>query len=73
VVSFAIGVIATTPPLLQTIGDGSPIGVLFEGFQAVAMGSGGAAGAAFALVVWALGGLALTAFAVIRSRKQPLA
>lgn len=73
VVAFAIGVISTAPPLLQAIGDGSPIGALFEGFQAVAMGASGAGGAAFALALWGLAGLALTAFAVARSRKRPLA
>lgn len=73
VVAFAIGVISTAPPLLQAIGDGSPIGALFEGFQAVAMGASGVGGAAFALAVWGLAGLALTAFAVARSRKRSLA
>lgn len=45
VVAFAIGVIATAPPLLQTIGDASPVGALFAGLQAVATGAtgGGAA------------------------------
>jgi len=73
VVAFAIGVISTAPPLLQKIGDGSPIGALFEGFQAVAMGAAGAGGAAFALVMWGLGGIALTGFAVARDRKRSLA
>lgn len=73
VVAFAIGVISTAPPLLQAIGDGSPIGALFEGFQAVAMGTSGAGSAVFALVLWGLAGLGLTAFAVVRSRKRPLA
>lgn len=72
VVAFAIGVISTAPPLLQSIGDGSPIGALFEGFQAVAMGSDGVGGAVFALVLWGFGGLALTAFAVARSRRRPI-
>lgn len=70
VVAFAIGVISTAPPLLQAIGDGSPVGALFAGFQAIAMGTAGAANAAFALVLWGLGGLALTAFAVARKRKR---
>ena len=73
VVAFAIGVISTAPPLLQAIGDGSPIGALFEGFQAVAMGASGAGAAAFTLALWGLAGFALTAFAVARSRKRPLA
>lgn len=72
VVAFAIGVISTAPPLLQAIGDASPVGALFGGFQAVAMGVSGAGGAVFTLVLWGLVGLALTAFAVMRSRKRPL-
>lgn len=72
VVAFAIGVISTAPAVLQGIGDASPIGALFGGFQSVAMGVSGAGGAAFALVLWGLGGLALTAFAVSRARKHPL-
>lgn len=43
VIAFAIGVISTAPPLLQAIGDASPIGALFDGFQAIAMGTGGVA------------------------------
>lgn len=72
VVAFAIGVISTAPPLLQLIGDASPVGALFSGFQAVAMGVSGASGAVFTLVLWGLVGLALTAFAVMRSRKRPI-
>lgn len=72
VVAFAIGVISTAPPLLQSIGDASPVGVLFGGFQSVAMGVSGASGAAFTLALWGIGGLALTAFAVMRSRKHPI-
>lgn len=70
VVAFAIGVIATAPPLLQGIGDASPIGALFGGFQAVAMGTDGFGPAMFTLVVWGFGGLALTAFAVARERRK---
>lgn len=69
VVAFAIGVVSTAPPLLRAIGDASPIGALFSGFQSVATGAAGAGGAAMALVLWGLGGLILTAFAVARARK----
>ena len=62
---------STAPPLLQAIGDGSPLGALFAGFQAVASGTGGSGSAIALLVVWALGGLALTAFAVARARRRP--
>ena len=72
VVAFAIGVISTAPPLLQAIGDASPIGALFEGFQAVAMGTNGFGSAVLSLVLWGLGGLALTAFAVARSRRREI-
>jgi putative membrane protein len=71
VIGFAIGVISTAPPLLQAIGDGSPLGALFAGFQAVASGTGGSGSTIALLVVWALGGLALTAFAVARARRRP--
>ncbi len=69
VVAFAIGVISTAPPLLQAIGDASPVGALFGGFQAVAMGTAGTGIAIWLLAVWAAGGLALTAFAVSRARR----
>lgn len=72
VIAFAIGVISTAPPLLQAIGDASPIGALFEGFQAVAMGTDGIGGSIWLLALWAAGGLVLTAFAVARSRRRPL-
>lgn len=70
VVGFAIGVISTAPPLLQSIGDASPLGALFSGFQAIAGGVGGSGSAVWALAVWAFGGLVLTAFAVARERKR---
>ena len=70
VIAFAIGVISTAPPLLQAIGDASPIGTLFDGFQAIAMGTGGVATTAFVLTLWALAGLGLTAIAVARQRKR---
>ncbi|MGD9606120.1 MAG: YhgE/Pip family protein [Leucobacter sp.] len=70
VVAFAIGVISTAPPLLQAIGDASPVGALFAGFQAVAMGATGGGPAILSLVLWGLGGLALTAFAVARERRR---
>ncbi|MDI6023544.1 YhgE/Pip family protein [Leucobacter sp. UT-8R-CII-1-4] len=70
VIAFAIGVISTAPPLLQAIGDASPIGALFDGFQAIAMGTGGAGMTAFLLTLWALAGLGLTALAVARQRKR---
>lgn len=70
VVAFAIGVISTAPPLLQAVGDGSPIGALFGGFQAVAMGTAGMGAALAALVLWGVGGLVLTALAVARERRR---
>ncbi|MBO1902660.1 YhgE/Pip domain-containing protein [Leucobacter weissii] len=70
VVAFAIGVISTAPPVLQAIGDASPIGALFAGFQAVALGTGSAGGALAVLILWGLGGLLLTAFAIARDRRR---
>ncbi|MGK0722407.1 YhgE/Pip family protein [Leucobacter sp. W1478] len=70
VVGFAIGVISTAPPLLQGIGDASPLGALFSGFQAIAAGAGGTGSALWALVIWGCGGLVLTAFAVARARRR---
>lgn len=70
VVAFAIGVISTAPPVLQVIGDASPIGALFEGFQAIAMGTSGAGIAVFLLVLWGGFGALLTAFAASRARKR---
>lgn len=69
-VAFAIGVIATAPPLLQAVGDASPIGALFAGFQAIATETSGGGLAIWLLTLWGLGGLALTAFAVARERRR---
>lgn len=69
VVAFAIGVVSTAPPLLQSIGDASPVGALFAGFQAVALGVAGGGSAAALLVLWALVGVVLTALAVRRARR----
>lgn len=70
VVAFAIGVVSTAPPVLRAIGDASPIGALFSGFQAIAMGVSGGGAAAGILALWGVGGLILTAFAVRRARRQ---
>lgn len=72
VVAFAIGIVSTAPPLLQAIGDASPLGALFAGFQAIAMGTTGAGGAVGALVLWGVGGLVLTALSVVRTRSRGL-
>lgn len=69
VVTLAAGVVSTAPGVLRTIGDGSPVGAALGGFQAVVSGGAGAGGAILALVLWALGGLALTAWAVARDRR----
>lgn len=70
VVAFAVGVVSTAPPLLQAVGDASPIGALFSGFQSVAMGAAGAGSAAWLLALWGVGGLVLTALAVGRARRR---
>lgn len=69
VVAFAVGIVSTVPGPLAAIGDASPIGSAFTGFQSVAMEASGAGGAAILLALWGLGGLALTALAVARARR----
>ncbi|QIM15659.1 YhgE/Pip domain-containing protein [Leucobacter insecticola] len=69
VVAFAVGIVSTVPGPLAAIGDASPVGAAFTGFQAIASGSQGAPGAAWTLALWALAGLVLTAFAVVRARR----
>ncbi|MBP1326435.1 putative membrane protein [Leucobacter exalbidus] len=69
VVAFAVGIVSTVPGPLAAIGDASPIGAAMGGFQAIAMSATGAGAAVTALVLWAAGGLVLTAFAVARARK----
>lgn len=69
VVAFAVGIVSTVPGPLAAVGDASPIGAALGGFQAIATDASGAGIAAVALTLWALGGLALTAFAVARVRK----
>ncbi|WP_449283351.1 YhgE/Pip family protein [Leucobacter sp.] len=69
VIAFAVGIVSTVPDALAAAGDASPLGSALAGFQAIATGSSGAGVAAVLLVLWGLGGLALTAFAVARARK----
>lgn len=69
VVTLAAGVVSTAPGVLRAIGDGSPVGAALGGFQAVVSGGAGIGGTILALVLWALGGLALTAWAVARERR----
>ena len=70
VVAFAVGIVSTVPGPLAAVGDASPIGAALGGFQAVATGASGAGIAAVVLVLWALGGLVLTALAVARVRRR---
>ncbi|MGO3147496.1 MAG: YhgE/Pip domain-containing protein [Leucobacter sp.] len=69
VVAFAVGIVSTVPGPLAAVGDASPIGAAFTGFQAVASGATGGGVAAIVLVLWGLGGLALTAWAVVKERR----
>lgn len=69
VVAFVVGIVSTVPGALAVIGDASPIGAAFAGFQAIAAGVSGTGGAAALLFAWGLGGLALTAWAVARARR----
>ncbi|GAB2557296.1 YhgE/Pip family protein [Leucobacter ruminantium] len=68
VVAFAAGIVSTTPGVLAAVSDASPLGAALGGFQSIATG-GAAGGAALLLVLWGLGGLALTALAVARARR----
>lgn len=68
VIAFAGGIVSTAPAMLRAIGDATPIGAAFSGFQAIASGAAGAGGAAALLVLWGLVGLALTGFAAARAR-----
>lgn len=69
VVAFTVGIVSTVPSSLAAIGDASPLGAAFAGFQAVAAGVPGAGAAALLLALWGLGGVALTAWAVARERR----
>ncbi|MGO1538464.1 MAG: YhgE/Pip family protein [Leucobacter sp.] len=71
VVVFTVGVVSTVPAPLQALGDGSPVGAAYAGFQTIASGSMQLGGTVWALVLWALGGILLTAFAVMRKRREP--
>lgn len=73
VIGFTIGIVSTAPPLLQAVGDASPLGALFAGFQAAALGIPGVGSAIWLLVLWALGGVVLTALAVMRARRKAVA
>ena len=70
VVAFTVGIVSTVPGPLAVVGDASPLGAAFTGFQAVASGAPGVGGAAMLLIVWAFAGVALTAWAVARKRRQ---
>lgn len=70
VIAFTVGIVSTVPEPLQVIGDASPIGAAFTGFQAIASGSSGAGIAALVLGLWGAAGLALTAWAVARERRR---
>ena len=69
VVAFAVGIVSTVPAPLAALGDASPIGTAFGGFQAIAADVVGAGTAAIVLLLWAGAGLVLTALAVRRARK----
>ena len=69
VVAFAVGIVSTVPGPLAAVGDASPIGAALAGFQSIATDAAGAGTAAIVLMLWAAGGLVLTALAVSRARK----
>ena len=69
VIAFVVGVVSTVPGPLTAVGDASPIGAAFAGFQAIATSTSGAGNAMFLLVVWGLAGLMLTGLGVMRARR----
>lgn len=68
VVAFATGIVSTAPAALTAIGDASPVGAVLSGFQSIANGAS-VGGTALLIALWGLGGLALTALAVVRARR----
>lgn len=69
VVAFAVGIVSTVPSALAGIGDASPVGSALAGFQAIAAQVAGAGGNAVALALWGIGGVVLTALAVLKTRR----
>ncbi|MGK9149132.1 YhgE/Pip domain-containing protein [Plantibacter flavus] len=67
-VGLATGIIATTPPVLDQVLAFLPIAPALSGLQSIAIGDTGAAAAVVGLVVWLLGSIAATTFAVARAR-----
>jgi putative membrane protein len=68
VVTLATGVVSTTPAALDGLAGLFPTAQAVEGLRDVVTGGGGIAGAAVGLLVWAAAGLAVTTWAVARSR-----
>lgn len=69
VIAFVVGIVSTVPGPLAAIGQASPIGAAFAGFQSIAFELSSGGGSIALLALWALAGLALTAWAVMRARR----
>ncbi|MBF4511859.1 YhgE/Pip domain-containing protein [Plantibacter sp. VKM Ac-2885] len=67
-VGLATGIIATAPEVLDQILAFLPIAPALGGLQAIAIGDTGAAAGVVGLVLWLLGSLAATTFAIARAR-----
>ncbi|WP_314140116.1 YhgE/Pip domain-containing protein [uncultured Plantibacter sp.] len=67
-VGLATGIIATAPQVLNQILAFLPIAPALGGLQAIAIGDAGAAAGVVGLVLWLLGSLAATTFAIARAR-----
>ncbi|MET3508994.1 YhgE/Pip domain-containing protein [Plantibacter flavus] len=67
-VGLATGIIATAPQVLDQILAFLPIAPALGGLQAIAIGDAGAAAGVVGLVLWLLGSLAATTFAIARAR-----
>ncbi|KQM16095.1 hypothetical protein ASF83_09390 [Plantibacter sp. Leaf171] len=68
IVGLATGIIATVPQVLDQLLAFLPIAPALGGLQAIAIGDTGAAAGVVGLVLWLLGSLAATTFAVARAR-----
>lgn len=68
IIGLATGIIATVPQVLDQILTFLPIAPALGGLQAIAIGDTGAAAGVVGLVLWLLGSLAATTFAIARAR-----
>ncbi|WP_214403889.1 YhgE/Pip domain-containing protein [Pseudonocardia lacus] len=73
VVTLATGVVSTTPAALDGLAGLFPTAQAVDGLRGIVTGSGGVWSAAVGLLVWAAAGLAVTTWAIARSRTVRMA